>query len=466
MNNARDIFLIQAQRETLIDIQRSELETSMLYTYLLDANSERQVYDPFLLECARAFSARSIVRDAALKRVDEEIDLGALGQYRREAETLLAAGQEEQALAALHRVLSLDPANKVAAAQRAPLLLAQCARAFEAGEIDAAWEALRACLLLVGETPAARALTEQLQGHAEAQGRVSSAAIRTLRRFLGRSLRCRDVFAYRSPVFPSHLYRFDIDADGMIYALDSSQNCIHCIAEDGVTQRMVGKFGKGELEFDGATDILVLKDHLIVSEFGNNRLQVLDKRGGFVRFISGLSSTQPRFWGGLLALEKSQDGGFYLLEVRSCGVHRFDAAFNYLYTCRTGTPFIPLHDSRLSSIAWCDANNILYASDHRGRVFVFDEQGKILDTFQILTNGAKPRDVTALGAVRGELLLFDPVFDLTHHFLSGVGSKFVKHVLLHDGVKEKTLVHARFIHGRNRFVCMDKTSSFYFFELL
>ena len=77
-----------------------------------------------------------------------------------------------------------------------------------------------------------------------------------------------------------------MDFQGNYLVTDEGQNCVQVFYSNGQFVRKFGSKGPGNEQLDGPFGIGVLsKDHVVVFEPHNDRLQVFDAQGHFVRIF-------------------------------------------------------------------------------------------------------------------------------------------------------------------------------------
>jgi len=81
------------------------------------------------------------------------------------------------------------------------------------------------------------------------------------------------------------LSSIDTDYYGNIYVLDNGNNKIQKYDSTGKYITTIGKRGKGPGELEGARSLLVLNNHLFVSDLSNVRITIFDLIGNFIKQI-------------------------------------------------------------------------------------------------------------------------------------------------------------------------------------
>lgn len=90
----------------------------------------------------------------------------------------------------------------------------------------------------------------------------------------------------------------DVAADGTLFAANTRDNVIQVYSAASALSTAFGSIGSGNGQLNALTDIAVSGDNIVVSDTGNQRLQVFTKAGAFVRTIgSGAGSGNGQFSG-------------------------------------------------------------------------------------------------------------------------------------------------------------------------
>ena len=134
--------------------------------------------------------------------------------------------------------------------------------------------------------------------------------------------------------------RFDprdicIDIYGTIYIAE--QFCVTCLGNDGTFRWRTGKNssisgrgtnGSANGQFNNASGILLHKDsNLYIADRENNRIQVLDKNGSFIKIIGGYG-TAPGFFKSPADISQLKNGNFIVSDQDY--LHLFDSNGSFL----------------------------------------------------------------------------------------------------------------------------------------
>ena len=116
--------------------------------------------------------------------------------------------------------------------------------------------------------------------------------------------------------------------DGEIFVADGYGNsCVHRFAADGTFIATWGRPGRGELEFSTPHAIAVDRaGRLLIGDRENNRVQILDRTGGWLGEIGGLFKP--------MAVEPTPDGGVLVTD-QTPRLSRFSAEGELVGRCRT-----------------------------------------------------------------------------------------------------------------------------------
>lgn len=117
-------------------------------------------------------------------------------------------------------------------------------------------------------------------------------------------------------------------ADGEIFVADGYGNsCVHRFSADGRLLATWGKPGSGMLEFSTPHAIAFDRaGHLLVVDRENNRVQILDRAGGWLGEISGLYKP--------MAVEPAPDGGALVTD-QTPRLSQYSAQGELVGRCRT-----------------------------------------------------------------------------------------------------------------------------------
>ena len=98
--------------------------------------------------------------------------------------------------------------------------------------------------------------------------------------------------------------------DGTIIVPDENDDCVYLINADGSVKHTFGSFGKGKGELDRPFGIATDNEYILVSDTGNNRVQVFKRDGTFVSMIESTEDPldSPR------GLAVTKDGYVYVVD--------------------------------------------------------------------------------------------------------------------------------------------------------
>ena len=161
----------------------------------------------------------------------------------------------------------------------------------------------------------------------------------------------------------------------MVYVADMWNHCIQKLTTRGELISKFGKKGSGQGEFNGPGGVLVdSKDRVIVSDSGNNRVQVLDPSGKWILTIDG-SGGDHRFKSPRgLALDSQ--GNIYVAAFGSNTIKVFtpDGAYIKMYGGLNSPRGLAIDEDGYSLVSEGQGN----------RLSVFDPQGKKIHTVENL----------------------------------------------------------------------------------
>lgn len=221
-----------------------------------------------------------------------------------------------------------------------------------------------------------------------------------------------------------------VDADGNIFAVELGAPRIHKLDGDGTILTSWGEAGSeaGQFAFDPPPDappldggflVVGSNGHVYVTDSYNNRVQVFDSEGGFVEIWDGFGPENTSFNNpGPISVDAQ--GNIYVADFQ--GGHVFDADGNYIETIRTagevafdsqgnlftvvafegtalmvpaggGEPLIlgtaGTENGQFSTPMWVEVSrdDVVYISDHSGRVQLFDASGNLITVWSDPGNG-------------------------------------------------------------------------------
>jgi hypothetical protein len=139
-----------------------------------------------------------------------------------------------------------------------------------------------------------------------------------------------------------------------------------------------GGYGIGREVFDRPTDVVQdRQENFYVVDQRNNRVEVLDRRGNFVREWGGLGNKPGKFdTPSAIAIEKDT-GNLYVVDTLNHRVQKFDATGKVLLTIG-GLGSTPGNFNNPMDVAIDKRGNIFVADTGNNRVQKFDAAGKFL----------------------------------------------------------------------------------------
>ena len=162
---------------------------------------------------------------------------------------------------------------------------------------------------------------------------------------------------------------------GVVYVADMWNNRIQMLTATGELISKFGKKGSGQGEFNGPGGVLVdSKDRVIVSDSGNNRVQVFDPNGKWILTIDGSGGNHPYKSPRGLALDSQ--GNIYVAAFGSNTIKAFTSDGAYIKT------YGGLNSPRGLAV---DEDGYCLVSEGRGNCLsVFDPQGQKIHTVENL----------------------------------------------------------------------------------
>ncbi len=214
----------------------------------------------------------------------------------------------------------------------------------------------------------------------------------------------------------------DVAADGTLFVANTRDNAIQVYNAAGALSATFGSIGSGNGQLNAPTDIAVSGDNVVVSDTGNQRLQVFTKTGAFVRTIgSGAGSGNGQFSGPQrLAVDSS--GRIYVADTGNHRVQVFEFDGTFVRTIgASGTGLGQFNQPSSVAIA---SDGTLYIADtgnHRVQRLSTGNQ------FSLVANASlafvSPVDVTVDSA--GNVYVTDSGNDRVHVFGSSGSLAYV-----------------------------------------
>ncbi len=115
-----------------------------------------------------------------------------------------------------------------------------------------------------------------------------------------------------------------------LYVTDTLKNAVYTLDLDGNVLGHFGKRGAGQGEFNFPTEILAVKDELIVVDAMNFRVQIFDRNGGF-KASFGQAGNSPGSMFRSKGIAADEDGNFYLADAFFDCVQAFNRSGQLLY---------------------------------------------------------------------------------------------------------------------------------------
>jgi DNA-binding beta-propeller fold protein YncE len=150
---------------------------------------------------------------------------------------------------------------------------------------------------------------------------------------------------------------------------------VGCVPEHFRFDREFGKAGSGRGEFLSATDLALTSDgHLVVSDSGNNRFQIIDAKDGSMKLAAGEYGTTGFKLQGIagLGLNPVTDE-IWVCDQRGNKLVKFD---------RSGNPMLRVVDKMKFPIdvAVDRQGNVYVLMSKQPQIYKFDSNGKFLET--------------------------------------------------------------------------------------
>ncbi|MCG8479304.1 MAG: NHL repeat-containing protein [Spirochaetales bacterium] len=196
--------------------------------------------------------------------------------------------------------------------------------------------------------------------------------------------------------------------DGELFVSEFGGDRVAVLDERGAKVRTLGGTGLGEGELLGPQYLAVDEEFVYVSEWGNRRVSKFDREGAFVLsfgsptpFFAGLARpTGVAARGGLVYVADADEDGVAL--------HVFDESGNHrrridLPLSRDDAPADSISGAVLEDINWYGDDRLLIATGNR--VLVFDPFDETVET--VVTDGERRRVSSAALDVNGRVVMSD-----------------------------------------------------------
>ncbi len=140
----------------------------------------------------------------------------------------------------------------------------------------------------------------------------------------------------------------------------------------------VGQFGIGKEQFNGPVDVVEDKDeNIYVVDQGNNRIEVLNRRGQFVREWGGRGFTPGRFDTPVAITIDPATGSLFVVDLLNHRIQKFDPNGKFLMAIgRLGSSTGEFN--KPMDVALDRNGNIYVADSGNNRIQKFDPSGKFL----------------------------------------------------------------------------------------
>ena len=167
-----------------------------------------------------------------------------------------------------------------------------------------------------------------------------------------------------------------VDHDNRLYIGNYSNNRIEVVENDGTFVRQIGA---GRLS--QPYGVTVHSQHVFVAEYGNHRISVFTLDGQLIRNIGSCGSGPGQFSGPIaVAFAPDEEGDMYVLENTNSRIQVFNANGVYQREFGKGQVLNPL------DIICTTDHHVLVADQNNSRVVIFNTMGQLIHSFQVGSN--------------------------------------------------------------------------------
>lgn len=167
-----------------------------------------------------------------------------------------------------------------------------------------------------------------------------------------------------------------VDSVGNIYVADSGNNRIQKFDQDGVFLKKWGGLGTGNGQLQYPKGIAIDQSGKIyVTDRDNHRVQIFDTEGNFLGKFGGYGSGDGQL-NGPCGISLDQTGNVYVVDKFNHRVQKFDSSGHYI--CKWGNQGSDAGEFNYPSGIIVDRFGNVYVSDGNGNIQKFDTDGNLL----------------------------------------------------------------------------------------
>ena len=165
-----------------------------------------------------------------------------------------------------------------------------------------------------------------------------------------------------------------VDGDN-IYVTDNGNHCLLKFDKTGKLLKSVGQKGSGEGEFDRPLGITIVGDQVFVCDFLNNRLQVFTSDLVFVRQFGSRGRGNGQF-NGPLDITHDEEGNLYVTDMGNDRVQVFNTQGKFLR-------FLTSKDDITTPVGICISGELVCVSQQKenGQLFLYEKNGHKVCSF-------------------------------------------------------------------------------------
>jgi len=201
------------------------------------------------------------------------------------------------------------------------------------------------------------------------------------------------------------------DNDGNIYVMDSGNNRVQKFDKKGDFLLSIGSRGQGPGEIANCEDIeLDSKGNILVFDIGNTRITKYDSKGNLL----GSFNSTLRPYAGVL---DSEDCIYIYSQYKGKLIHKYNSQGEHLISFRDIIEYeikrIEPHINGCGNIGVTEDDKILLVLTYPYTVYIYNNEGELLEKILTQTQYAQPPHITASTDV-------PPDAEITNFFISGV----------------------------------------------